>query len=104
MNALKRIVGFLARLFGYASLATVLAAVAILVFIGQTNVCPTFNEGRVACASPFYQGLGEFAMGVMLIAVFTGLPILLALMGLVFAIIDFRRWRRSRAAPAAGAV
>jgi hypothetical protein len=97
VSALKRIIAFLARIVGYASLAIVLAAAAILLLFGQTNLCPSFHEGRVACASPLYQGLGEFAMAVVLMTAFTGLPLLFALLGAVFAVKDLRRWRALRA-------
>ena len=96
--------GVVFRLVGYLALAFVLAAAAALTLIMNMDVCPSFNEGAVKCVSPFWQGIAELAMGGVLFTAFTGLPLLFAIVGAIYFIIDFSRWRRRSGRLRAGPV
>ncbi|MFI4996009.1 MAG: hypothetical protein ACHQAQ_09530 [Hyphomicrobiales bacterium] len=86
------------KLLCYAALGLLLAGIAALVYVAKTGGCPRFDEGAVECISPFYQSLGNFGEGVVLVTAFTGLPGFLAIAGLVFLVRDVLRWRRARQA------
>jgi hypothetical protein len=81
----------------YLTLVFVVAGVASLVVVTELGVCPRLNEGGISCISPGYEGLAKFGLTVVLGSVFTGLPALLALAGLVFLVRDLLRWRSRRA-------
>ncbi|WP_342361978.1 hypothetical protein [Terrarubrum flagellatum] len=93
-DPIKRLLLILFRILSYGALAVILVAAALLALIGAGNVCPEFNEGRVACISPFWQSAAEFSMGVAIAAAFTGIPLILGLAGAVFAVRDLRSWIR----------
>ncbi len=88
----------LVRIFCHLGLAFVLSGLAAMIIVSGLGVCPRFDEGAISCTTSFYTGVAQFAMTVMLLTVFTGLPALLALGGAVFLVIDLRRWWRRRAA------
>jgi hypothetical protein len=85
------------KLLCYVALAVVLAGLVAAGIVAQTGGCPRFDEAGVQCISPFYEQLGSFAMAVLLVSVFTGVPVILAIVGLVFLLRDLLRWRRARA-------
>ncbi len=93
-----RYIVLILKLLCYAALALVLAGIAALVYVTKTGGCPRLDEGAVQCISPFYESLGNFGQGVVLVTAFTGLPGLLAIAGLVFLVRDFLRWRGGRQA------
>ena len=74
---------WLLRLICYGALVIVLAGLASLVFVTEMGVCPSLDESQIACSAPFYERIASFGMSVVLISVFTGLPGLLAIAGLV---------------------
>jgi len=86
----------LLRLACYLGLVFVLSG--LLAGLAAQGHCPRFDSGAVRCDSASFQSLAEWAMSVILLSVFTGVPLLLALGGLVFALIDARRWWRRRRA------
>jgi len=87
------------KLICYLALLAVLAGIASLVFVSTMDVCPRLDEGDIACTNPFYESLASFGMVVVLATVFTGLPGLLALGGVVFLIRDLLNLRRRSAPP-----
>lgn len=89
----KLFVGLL-RVLCYLGLVFVLSGVAA--WAAAQGHCPRFDSGAVSCDSAEMQNLAEWAMSVILISVFTGVPLLLALGGLIFAMIDGLRWWRRR--------
>jgi hypothetical protein len=91
-----RILAILLKLICYAALAFVAAGIAALVFVSQMGGCPRLDEGSVQCISPFYESLGSYGLGIVMVSAFTGLPALLAIGGLVFLIRDLMRWRAAR--------
>ncbi|MFI5014996.1 MAG: hypothetical protein ACHQAY_21895 [Hyphomicrobiales bacterium] len=81
-----RLLILLLKAVSYLALALVSAGIGALVFVAETGLCPRLDEGAVDCVSPFAERLGNFGLGVVLAIVFTGLPGLLAVAGLVFLI------------------
>lgn len=85
----------LLRLLCYLGLVFVLSGIAA--WAAVQGHCPRFDTGAIRCDSAQFQSLAEWAMSVILISVFTGVPLLLALGGLVFGVKDgMRWWRRQR--------
>ena len=72
------------RLICYCALAIVVAGFASFALLGALDVCPRLDTGSISCNTQFLEGLAEFSLAVMLVSVFTGLPLLLALAGLFF--------------------
>jgi hypothetical protein len=94
-----RVLLILLKVACYLALVVVLAGVASLVLVSALGVCPQLTEGGVSCSSAGYQDLAHFGLSVVLASVFTGLPALLAIGGLVFLVRDLRRWRSRAAEP-----
>ena len=94
---MRWVVGF-AKIVCFASLALVAAGVAAMAFVIQTGGCPRYDEGAIECISPTYRSIGDFGFAVVMITVFTGLPGLLAIAGLIWLIWDLRGMMRRRAA------
>ena len=84
------------RLICYVVLVVVVVGFGAMIILTSTGACPQLGTGGVTCSTPFYQSLGEFSLGVMLVSVFTGFPLLLAFTGVFFAIRKFFMWKRSR--------
>ena len=80
---MRRLFKFVWKLVCYIALIVVTAGVASLIVVSYLGDCPSLNESMVQCRSPFYESLGRFGMGVTLITVFTGLPGILAIIGLI---------------------
>jgi hypothetical protein len=79
----------------YLALACELAAFGSLTALHSLGVCPTINEGGIECTAPAYESIASFGVMVVLMTVFTGVPGLLAIAGIVFLILWLvRRWRR----------
>ena len=94
---MPKVLHWLLRLICYGALIVVLAGLASLVFVSKMNVCPTLDESQIACTTAFYESLASFGMSVVLISVFTGLPGLLAIAGLIMLGYDVGLLARSRA-------
>jgi len=85
---------WLLRLACYGGLLFVVTGIASLVFVSTLGVCPELNEGNIRCDTQFYKEIADYAMVVLLLTVFTGIPGLLAIGGVVFAFFDVRALRR----------
>lgn len=97
MSLIWRALRILARLLCYAGLLLVVAGFVAL-YIAQGD-CPRLDSGAVICNTAAAQELGNFALGVMLISFFTGVPLALALGGLIYLVIDLRALWKRRARP-----
>jgi hypothetical protein len=88
----------LLRLICYATLAILLAASASLVIVSVNGQCPTVTEMGVTCATGLSQGLADFGLAVGEFTLDTGVPLVVAVGGLIFLIRDLgpRRHRRRR--------
>jgi len=84
----------LLRLICYPALAVMLAAGAALAIVWVNGQCPPLDELGVTCATTFSQRLADFGLAVAVFSALTGIPVIPALGGVVFLVIDLRR--RSR--------
>ena len=64
---------------------------AALIVISVNGQCPPINEAGVTCATKFSQHLADFGLTVASFALDTGLPLVLAVGGLIFLMRDVRR-------------
>jgi hypothetical protein len=90
---MKTVFFLLLRLICYLALAILLAAVLALLVISVNGQCPTLTEIGVTCATRFSQRLADFGLAVGVFALDTGVPIVLAVGGLIFLMRDVRRRR-----------
>ena len=91
---MARVLLLILKLLCYLALLVVLAGIGSLVLVIKLNECPMLMEGEVSCATPFFESVASFGMAVVLTTVFTGLPGLFAVGGLVFLIRDLLHLRR----------
>ena len=82
------------KIASIAALILVATGIGSLVVVSGFDLCPTLNEGTIQCTSGAAQGFAEFGIRVLLLTVFTGVPGLLAVIGLGFLVRDLMRWRR----------
>ena len=87
----KTIAWNILRVVCYLALAIVAAGIISLSGVFALDLCKQ-SGGTVTCSDPFYRKMYEFGFTVVLMSVFTGLPALLAIGGLVFAVRDIF-WR-----------
>ena len=85
-------------------LSRICVAMPLVVTVGFTllfllpalGLCSRIDSSGITCSSDIAHGLAEFGLTVLITSVFTGLPLLLALIGaIILAIRLFRRWRRT---------
>ena len=88
---MKTVFFLLLRLICYLTLAIVVAAGAALIVISVNGQCPPINEAGVTCATKFSQFLADFGLTVAAVALDTGVPVVLAVGGLIFLMRDLRR-------------
>jgi hypothetical protein len=88
----------LLRLICYGTLVVLLAASVALMIVSVNGECPTVTEMGVTCATALSQGLADFGLAVGEFSLDTGVPLVLAVGGLIFLIRDLgpRRHRRRR--------
>jgi hypothetical protein len=90
---MKSVFFLLLRLICYATLALLLASSVSLVIVSVNGQCPTITEIGVTCATAFSQALADFGLTVGELALDTGVPIVLAVGGLIFLARDLGRRR-----------
>src|ERR1700719_2829802 len=94
-NAMKSVVFLLFRLISYPALAVVLAAGLALIIVSVNGQCPPLSgEIGVTCIGHNSQRLADFGWLVLGFTLDTGVPIVLAVGGLVLLMRDARRRRR----------
>ena len=79
---------FLVRIPVYATLAVAVAAVACTAWLQLSGHCPEFNEAVITCDTPQHTDLATFCLGVFMLYAFTGVPALVALLGLALGMVD----------------
>jgi hypothetical protein len=86
----------LVRIVCYIALAVVGGA-AVLVTINETfAICTGFSANfGLTCGGAWYEGLFNFAMGVVMASLFSVVPAMLAIAGLIFAILALVRRRKA---------
>jgi hypothetical protein len=90
---MKTVFFLLLRLICYLALAILVAAAFALLIISVNGQCPAMTEIGVTCATSFSQALADFGLAVGVFALDTGVPIVLAVGGLIFLMRDLRRRR-----------
>lgn len=89
---------FLFKRLCLLALILVAVAAAITGLVELFNLCPGFSANTgLSCGGAWYEGLANAAMGFLLISVVTVVPVVLAIAGLVFAVIAMVRRRRAGA-------
>lgn len=91
-----KIVPLLPRIVCYGALAFALSGVVGMWLVNSFGGCESFNEAAIKCPASWSQGLAEWSLMVFILTIFTGVPLLLALGGVLFAIVDLVRWVRRR--------
>ena len=81
----------LLRLICYAALATVIAAGFALIIVWVNGRCSPLSEIGMTCATKFSQRLADFGFSIAMVTLDTGIPIVLAIGGLIFFLRDARR-------------
>ena len=54
--------------------------------VSHPEVCSSFSTGSISCKSDAWEEFAQLIMGILLVSVFTGFPVLLALFGVFFAL------------------
>ena len=98
---MKTVFFLLLRLICYPALALAILASLALAIVSVNGQCPPMTELGVTCATKLSQGLADFSLAVLVTALDTGVPIVLAVGGLIFLMRDVRRWRARRRARSA---
>lgn len=95
MALLLRIV----RIVCYAAFVLIGGAILLVVINESLSLCTGFSANSgLTCGGVWYEGLFNAAMGLVLVSLVALVPAVLALAGLIFALIDLSRWLRRRAA------
>lgn len=88
----------LLRYLCYFALAVVGSAVVIVTITETFNLCPGFSANTgLSCSIDAIEGIANVAMGIVMLSLLSVVPALLAIAGLIFAIVDLVRWRRRAA-------
>ena len=92
---MKTVFFLLLRLICCPTLAIVLAAGAALIVVKVNGQCPPLTEIGVTCVTKFSQRIADFGLAVGVFTLDTGVPIVLAVGGLIFLLRDLRCRRLS---------
>lgn len=85
--SIKTILMSVLRLACYGMLAVMLVLAAAMAVLLASGTCVAAGPA-FSCAGENAQTLADLALSLLLLSVFTGLPLLLALGGVAFAVID----------------
>lgn len=91
---MKTVFFLLLRLICYLTLAILVVASIALITVSVNGQCPTLTELGVTCATQFSQHMADFGLLVGELALDTGVPIVLAVGGLIFLMRDWQGRRR----------
>ena len=91
---MKSVFFLLLRLICYLTLAILLAAGVALAVVWVNGQCSAPIDMAVTCVTRFEQGLANFGLTVAVFALDTGVPIVLAVGGVIFLMRDLRSARR----------
>jgi hypothetical protein len=90
---MKTVFFLLLRLICYPALAIVVAAGVALIVVKVNGQCPPLTEIGVTCITKLSQRLADFGLAVGVFTLDTGVPIVLAVGGLIFLFRDAQRGR-----------
>ncbi len=74
------------RVICYLALAVLTLGVVGMLVLSSPEFCSSFSTGAISCKSEGLEELARLTMGILLASVFTGVPVLLAFTGLIFAL------------------
>ena len=98
MSSVLRALKIVFKAICFICLAFALSGIGAMVLVDQMGGCPRLDEGSIQCNSDFYRSIGTYGISVVYILMFTGLPALFALIGVVLLIrLLLRSWRAWRA-------
>lgn len=84
------------RYLCYFFLAVVGSAAVITGVVELLDACPGYSANTgISCGGAWYEGIANVAMGTLLYSLLTLFPAVLAIAGLIFAVIDLSRRRRA---------
>jgi len=79
-----------------AMLLLVVSGFALLYLLPALGFCSRIDSSGITCSGAVSSGLAEFALVILITSVFTGIPLLIALIGaVILAIRLFRKLRRT---------
>ncbi len=61
-----------------------LLGLSLVFVLPAIGACFHISSGGISCRSPIFEDLAEFSLGLLLMSVFTGVPLILAFVGLIF--------------------
>ncbi len=88
---MRRIALIALRVVCYLALLLIAGALLTIYLLDATGACTTMNEAGTVCGSDFARSAADTSIGILLVTVFTGLPLLFVLGGIVFLVIDSYR-------------
>jgi hypothetical protein len=89
---MRRAVFLILRLICYLAFIVLLAGGIALTVVSVNGQCPPINDFAVTCATRFSELLANFGLSVLGISLDTGVPIVLAVGGVIFLMRDARRF------------
>jgi len=94
VKAVWAVIRIVFRGVSYLAFVVLAGAFGAISFMLSNGVCARIDTGAVLCGSPAMQEAASLALSVALLAMFTGIPVLLAVAGFVLLLRDL--WRLSR--------
>ena len=88
---MKTVFFLLLRLICYPALVMAFAAGAALIAVSVNGQCSPVSEIGMTCTTKFSQRLADFGLAVAGFVLDTGVPLVLAVGGLIFLMRDVRR-------------
>ncbi len=83
------------RLIGYLALLVVVVGFTATFGLPALELCQSNGPG-IACESESLQPIADFGLSVVYLSVFTGIPLLIAFVGMIFLGLDVGRWLHRR--------
>jgi hypothetical protein len=83
------------RLIGYLALLIVVVGFTATFGLPALDLCQSNGPG-IACDSERLQPIADFGLSVVYLSVFTGIPLIIAFVGLIFLGLDVGRWLHRR--------
>lgn len=99
MRAVWSVIRVIFRGASYLALVILVAAFGAISFMLSNGLCSRIDTGAVLCAGETAREAATLALSIVLVAMVTGVPALLAFAGFLYLLRDlwrgFRRFRRT---------
>lgn len=82
------------RVICYLALVVMLLGAAGLFLPFMLDLCSNQSGGTVKCTEPLYRQAFEIGFTIVMMGVYTGAPLILALGGAIFGLFDISRYLR----------